>query len=150
MNCPNCGNPVEKDAPYCLKCFAPVQPRSFWQKLLGAFQRPAPSPRRIVNIKKIVNIKTTDPDGQHHEYHSLKEVPPELRSEIEKAAAEALTENPGVSSADGLKTTLVSDKTISVFKVKDPSGNERTYHSLDELPPDIRAALENARKKTNH
>jgi len=31
--------------------------------------------------------------------------------------------------------------------VRDASGNERTYHSLEEMPPDVRAAFEEAQKR---
>jgi hypothetical protein len=70
----------------------------------------------------------------------LDKAPPELRAEIEKLESEALKENvtPG----------MISKKSVSLFKVKDASGNERIYHSLDEMPPDIRAPIENAQRKS--
>src|SRR6516165_11678071 len=140
MNCPDCGNPVEKDAQYCPKCFARIEPPTLWQRLLGFLQ--GKPHRSIVKIKRTVTIKTTDKDGQRHEYHSLDEVPEELRSQIEKLEWEGLKESLSSSSLNGLTSKIIGKKSISVFKVKDASGNERTYHSLDELPPEIRAVWE--------
>src|SRR3974377_1160957 len=102
MNCPDCGNPVEKDAQYCPKCFALIKPATFWQKLLGFFQGKTKPPRSVVKIKKTVTIKTTDKDGQRHEYHSLDEVPPDLRSQIEKLESDGLKESPSSCALNGL------------------------------------------------
>jgi hypothetical protein len=148
MNCPECANPVEKDAQFCPKCFARIEPPGFWKRFLCLFQSTGRPRRSIINIKKSVTIKTTDKDGQHHEYHSLEDVPPELRAEIEKLSSEALKEGFSSSISDGLTTKIVSKRTVSLYKIKDASGNERVYHSLDELPPEIRAALEKAENST--
>jgi len=128
-----------------------MEPPAFWRKLLR-FIRGTGEPRQtIINIKKTVSINTTDEDGQRHEYHSLDEVPPELRKEIERLESEGLKESFRSSSADGLTikitTKSVGTKTVSLFKVKDAEGNERIYHSLEELPPDIRATVEQAQKE---
>lgn len=151
MNCPDCGNPVEKDAQYCPKCFARIEPPSLWRKLLRLFQSTDGPQPPIINIRKTVSINATDADGQRHEYHSLDEVPPELRQEIEKLEAEGLKEGFRSSSSDGPTTNIItrisSRKTASLFKVKDAGGNERVYHSLEELPPDIRAAFEQAQRE---
>jgi hypothetical protein len=154
MNCPDCGNPLEKEAQYCPKCFARVEPPTLWRKLLRYFQSTNEPRQPIINIKKTVSINTTDKDGQRHEYHSLDEVPLELRKEIEQLESEGLKERFRSSSSDGrttkITTKIVSTKTASVFKVKDAEGNERVYHSLEELPPDIRAAFEQAQKRTTN
>jgi hypothetical protein len=146
MNCPDCGNPVEKDASFCPKCYARIEPPGLWQKFLRLFAASGSSRRSLITIRKTVSIKTTDKDGQHHEYRSLEEAPPELRaeleklkSEVEKGASESLTPDP-----DRPALKFISKKTISLFKVRDASGTEPTYHSLDELPPEIRAAWEKA------
>jgi len=142
MNCPECGNTVAVTDQFCSKCFARLEPPGFWRKLfLSLFQVVKTPQGRILNIKKTATITTTDKDGQRHEYHTLDEAPPELRAEIEKLESEALKENatPG----------MISKKSVSLFKVKDASGNERIYHSLDEMPPDIRALVERAQKQIN-
>ena len=150
MNCPGCGNAVEKGAQFCPNCYARIEPPGLWRRFLSLFQPAGTPARRIVNIKKTVNIKTTGKDGRRHEYHSLAEAPPEVRAEIEKLEAEALKE-PGDTivseTSDGRTSKIISEKSVSLFRVTDASGNVRTYHSLDELPPEIRAAMEQAQKK---
>jgi hypothetical protein len=141
MNCPECGITLEPDAKFCPKCFARIEPPGLWRKFLSLFQSTGKPARRIVNIKKTVTIKTTDKDGAKHEYHSLDEAPPELRGEIEKLQSEALKES--------IPSKVISRKSVSVYKIKDASGIERVYHSLDELPPEIRAAVEQAQRKAD-
>ncbi len=148
MNCPDCGNPVEKNAQFCPKCFARIEPPSLWQRFCSLFQT-ANKPRLpLIRINKKVTIRTTGPAGQQHEYHSLAEVPPELRAEIEKAESE-LKEGFSLSSSDGLTTKIIKRKTASVYRFRDASGKERVYHSLDEMPPDIRTVFEAAQNKTH-
>ena len=144
MNCPDCGTPVDRTAQFCPKCYARIEPPSLWQRFLSLFQRTAPR-RPLIQIKKTISIKTTDKDGRQHEYHSLDEVPRELRDEIEKIESDAVRKTFS-SSSSGPITKIVTEKTVSVFRVKDAAGNERVYHSLDELPPEIRAAIEKAQK----
>jgi hypothetical protein len=145
MKCPDCGNPVEKEAQFCPKCFARIEPPTFWQKLRNLFQSTHAPRRPLITIKKTVSIKTTDKDGQRHEYHSLAEAPPELRGEVEKVESEALKQGLSCSSStDGLSTQITGTKKVSMCKVKDAYGHERVYHSVEELPPEIRAALERA------
>ncbi len=146
LTCPDCGNPVEKQAQFCPKCFARIEPPTFWQKLLRLFQSGGAPRKPIISIKKTVSI-TTDQDGQLHEYHSFDAVPPELRKEIEKLGSEALKESLKSVWSDELTTTILSRKKASLFKVKDAAGNERVYHSLVEMPPEIRAAFEQAQNR---
>jgi hypothetical protein len=125
-----------------------------WRRFLSRFQGAARPALPIVNIKKTVSIKTVGADGEHHEYHSLAEAPPEIRAEIEALEAEAgkekgnelsVVEN---SQAGNVFTSnVIRRKNVSVFKVIDDSGAERVYHSLDEMPPEIRTAFEQAQKK---
>src|SRR5262249_13633060 len=117
MNCPQCSNPVEKGAQFCPKCYARIEPPSLWQRFRSPFQSEGPR-KSVITIKKRIDIKTTDKEGQHHEYHSLEEVPPELRAELEKLQSEA--EKGALTSA--LPTSkFVTKKTISIFRVKDAS-----------------------------
>jgi hypothetical protein len=43
-------------------------------------------------VKKSVTIRTVGEDGEQHEYSSMEEVPPEIRSEIEALEKEAVDE----------------------------------------------------------
>jgi hypothetical protein len=142
MNCPECGNTVEKDAQFCPKCFARIEPPSLWRRFLSLFQATGQPTRRVVTLKKTISVKTVDKDGGRHEYNSLDEVPPELRAEMEKLEAESLKDS--INSA----RTIISRKKSEIFKIKDASGNERIYHSLNDLPPEIRAAVEQAQNKS--
>ena len=152
MNCPECGNTVAVTDQFCSKCFARLEPPGFWRKLFLSLFQVANTPQgRILNIKKAVTIKTVGEDGEPHEYHSLDEVPPGMRAEIEKLESEVL-KNEASPSAETVEKTevtprIISKKSVSVFKIKDASGNERIYHSLDEMPPDIRALAERAQKQ---
>jgi len=142
MNCPACGNAVAETDQFCPKCYARLEPPGLWRKFLSWLAPSGKSSSVLkINVTKNVSIKTSDKDGQHHEYHSLEEAPPELRAEIEKLETEALKDPP----APGVTVTR---KTFSTFKIQDASGNEKVYHSLDEMPPEIRAAIEEAQKKS--
>src|SRR5262249_55757374 len=149
MNCPDCGTPVEKEAQFCPKCFSRIEPPTFWQRLIRFFQGITKPTSSIIKINKTVTIKTVDKDGQRHEYHSVEEAPPELRSVIENLQSQGMTTSNVSSSSEGGITKVVSKKTVTVFKVRDASGNERVYHSLEELPPEIRAAMEKAQKRAD-
>lgn len=147
MRCPDCGNFLDKEAQFCPKCFAKIEPPSLWQKILRFFQSSDEPRKPFISIKKTVSIRTTDKDGQRHEYKSLDEVPAEIRNEIQKLESEAFKESLSASSSDGPTTKFITRKTTSLFKIKDAAGNERGYHSLEELPPEMRAAFEQAQKK---
>jgi len=153
-NCPQCGNPVAQTDQFCPKCFARLEPPGLWRKILSLFQSAAKSGPRVVNIKKTVTIKMTGADGQTQEYHSLDEAPPEMRAEIEKLEAEVMKERGQAVSlteksqtGDKITSRTIIKKNVSVFTIKDASGNERVYHSLDELPPEIREAVKRAQNK---
>jgi hypothetical protein len=154
MNCPECGNQVGDSDPFCPKCCACIEPLSLWRTFLSLFQRAARPGPHIVNIKKSVTIKTVGRDGEHHEYHSMDDVPPEIRSEIEALEEEAKKEKGNELSvtetsqtADAITSSIIRRKNVSVFKFIDASGVEHIYHSLDEMPPEIRTAIEQAKEK---
>ena len=147
MKCPDCGNPVQPDAQFCPKCYARIEPPGLWQRLLWLIQGLITPSRPLIKVHKTVTIKTTDQQGQQHEYHSLAEVPPEMRAEVETLESEALKDTFRSSSKPGFTATITTEKSVSLFRVKDASGKERVYHSLEELPPEIRAAVERIKKK---
>jgi len=83
---------------------------------------------KVTEIKRTEFV--TEENGQRRVYHSLEEVPPEMRARIEEFQARA---------AAG------QDK--QTFTVTDASGKKRTYHSLDEVPPELRAVIEKVWQK---
>jgi len=136
------------DARYCPKCFARIPPLTLWRRILSVFLGANRSNRPLISIRKTVTIKTTGKDGQKKEDHSLEELPPELRAEVEKVQSEAWKKTLSSSSSEGATSQIRIERQISVFKVKDASGNEQIYHSLDEMPVAIREAFEKTRAKT--
>ena len=58
-------------------------------------------------------------------YHSLEEMPPDLRSSVQSMQAET-----------------VSTTVKEIYKFREADGQEKTYHSLDEMPPHVRAIIE--------
>jgi hypothetical protein len=174
MNCPDCGIPVEQDAKFCPKCYARIEPPGLLRRIVDFFKPSAkPDVRvqntgklpehslsdmplgavsqfrsevRIIKSEKPADLITVEKDGQRHEYHSLDEVPPEMRAQFEKLESEVKQETDKLLSGEieGLSTgphEIISKKIVSIYKVKDASGQEHIYHSLDELPPKIRDAL---------
>ncbi|HVV73867.1 MAG TPA: hypothetical protein VHI52_20575 [Verrucomicrobiae bacterium] len=97
-----------------------------------------------MKIRKSITIKSTDAQGQLHEYHSLDEAPPELRAQIESIQNESAANTVSYRSSAGPIDRIVTERKATVYKIKDASGTEHTYHSLEELPPEIRAAIEQA------
>lgn len=148
MTCPECGNVVAVTDQFCSKCYARLEPPSLWQKLSSLFQfatRPGP---RGVNLKKTVTFKTMGKAGERQVFHSLDEVPPELRTEFEKLQSEVMRGRGIASPPTGISQTgqaippvIIGEKTVSMYKLKDAAGNERVYHSLDELPPEIQQVM---------
>jgi hypothetical protein len=106
-------------------------------------------------VKKSVTIKTVGEGGEQHEYSSMEEVPPEIRSEIEALEKEAAHERGNElcvtetsQTGNAITSKIIHLKNISMYKIIDDSGVERTYHSLEEMPPEIRAAIAEAENKS--
>ncbi len=91
---------------------------------------------QTVSIKKIATVTTTkittNREGERHVYHSLDEMPPDQRAEVERLSSEALSGKGGHS-----------------FRVRDASGQERTYNSLEKMPPEIRVLVERIQRESD-
>jgi hypothetical protein len=133
MKCPRCDQPIDETDATCPHCSAPIKRPGFWQKLLGIFSSQGGT--STVRVTKTVTVKklnvVTNTGGERHEYHSLEELPPELRTTVQDALS-------GAASGKALKT----------YKLRDVLGNERTYHSLEEMPPEMRALIERVQDKS--
>ena len=106
-------------------------------------------------VRKSVTIKTVGADGEQHEYASMEEVPPEIRSEIAALEKEAAQEKGNELSftetsrkGNAIESKFITSKKITVYKIIDDSGVERTYHWLEEMPREIRAAIAEAENKS--
>ena len=120
---------------------------------LGSQGRPLHKPGSSI-VNKSVTIKTVGEDGEQHEYSSMEEVPPEIRAGIETLEREAMQEKGKELSVtetsqrgNAITSKIIHRKDISVYKIVDESGVERFYHSLEEMPPEIRAAIAEAENK---
>lgn len=91
-------------------------------------------PRDGRAIEGFQRVTAGEPTTTRRIYHSLDEVPEELRARAERMMAKAHEQ--GVNS--------VRSETITV---RDSDGNVRTYHSVDEMPPDLREHYERARRR---
>src|SRR5262249_53900102 len=112
----------------CPHCSLPLKRQGLLQKLLALFSssgKPALRVTKTVTVKEL-NIVTNE-QGERHEYHSLEEVPPELRTAVQNAL-----------------NSTASERTLKTYKIRDASGQERTYHSLEEVPSEFRALIERA------
>lgn len=106
-------------------------------------------------VKKSVSIRTVGEDGQRHEYSSMEDVPPDVRAKIEALEREAMQERGDELSVtetsrtgNTIRSKTLKEKKVSVYKIVDASGVERIYHSLEEMPPEIRAAISDAEEKS--
>ena len=105
-------------------------------------------------VRKSVRIKTVDEGGQVHEYSSMEQAPPEIRSQmeaLEKEAAQEIGKELSVTetsqTGNAITSNIIRQKNISVYRFVDESGTERVYHSLEEMPPEVRAAFTEAERK---
>ncbi len=146
MYCSKCGTEIPTGQNTCPGCYAPVHKTGGWGGWLGSLLRklfpvhvrlesggPGLDGMRVETkvIRKTEGVELTDgTTGETQVYHSLDEVPPEIRARIEALRA----------SGEGVQ----GQQTITF---KNASGREQTYHSVDEMPPDVRAIYERIRKE---
>jgi hypothetical protein len=104
-------------------------------------------------VQKSVTIEVVGEDGQKHKYASMEEVPPEVRAQIEpleKETAQAVGDTYSVTetsqTGNAITSKIIQRKSVSAYKVVDESGVERTYRSLEEMPPELRTAIAEAEK----
>jgi hypothetical protein len=99
-------------------------------------------------VERSEKITMVDREGNRREYRSVEELPPAQRAQMEKLREDALKGQEdllqGLAAAKGDKPGLISRQTTSIYRVRDAAGNERVFHSLEELPPEMRAALQRA------
>ena len=154
MNCPECGNAVAATDQFCPKCFARIERPGWLRRVLAFFRNLSQPGPHTVSFKKTVTIRCISKDGSVRDYNPLAEAPLSVQREVEKLEAEALKETSALLSAEALakmaapdQPGLISRKSVSVYRIKDASGKEQIYHSLDEVPPKFREAIEKAQKK---
>ena len=148
LTCPDCGNPVELGAKFCPKCYARIESPGWLGRLAALFTNSSKPGTITLKSWKSEKFTTVDREGHRTEYRSLDEVPVGERLQMEKMQSEAMKELDPLSTGMPAKVEsqpgLISQRSVSIYKIKDALGNERIYHSFDELPPETQAALKRA------
>jgi hypothetical protein len=135
--CPECGNMVAVTDQFCSKCFSALQPPTFWQRLAAWFRSTfKPGPHTLV-LNRTESFKIISKQGEQKVYRSIDEVPPEYREDLVKLQAEVAKSPQGATTS-----RFVVHKDRAEIKLRDASGNEQVYHSLEEMPPQWRALIE--------
>ncbi len=104
-------------------------------------------------VEKSTSVKIVGEDGQEREYHSLDAVPREIQAELEALEAAASKRKPDelsiTETSNGVTVTTRTNlgKDVTAYKLVDEQGVERVYHSLEEMPPELRAAVAEAERK---
>lgn len=129
MNCRNCGSPIPEGQDPCPQCFTPVRKAGFLARLFGQMLRGQNQPVAI-NVEKTLirraeHIEVVDESGERQVFHSIDDLPPDIRSRIESLRSGA----PDVPFRE-------------TFTFKDETGQERTYHSVEEMPAEVRKIYE--------
>lgn len=151
MVCPKCGNVVAVTDQFCSRCYERLERPSIWRRLGAWFQSAfKPGVHTLVTSKK-ERFQTSDRQNVKHVYRSIDEVPPQLREAFEKlqsGSAKGLDVSQLLSELlKGAQKpgTVVSRKDFQEFRIQDETGKEQVYHSLDEMPPELREAFEKAK-----
>jgi len=131
--CSKCGAEIADDWTVCRSCFESVKREGLLARLKRFLGSGRASPNSMsVNITQNELIKIRDPfTGNLLEYRSLDEVPAELRGQIRKLREQAL-------AGGGAGTITITDS----------SGKVSTYHSVEELPPEMRQLYDKALRQT--
>jgi hypothetical protein len=153
MNCHDCGALFDDGLGYCPACSAPVRRPGFWQRFWAGL-RGCLAPRCVIVCKRVSNIESIEAaTGERHTYQSLEELPAEIRaqldalppaSEVKKLLDLASDNRPMSAEMIAEFTRATGQKPLERFTFvwKDPTGKERVYHSLEEMPPEARAVYE--------
>lgn len=103
-----------------------------------------------------VHIHITDEFGQVHNYSSMNELPQEYRKAIDAIGKQPSADDSmnrsstEVSqSGDAVITRTLEHRSSTQYIFRDESGREHIYHSLEEMPPELRAAVIAAKQESN-
>ena len=135
MLCPNCGAEFEDGRLACPNCAADVPPSpGLFRRIVDSLFR---SGRRTVRMRPTATIlmksvlkaqkfvMVDEATGNAQTFESLADVPTEMRAQIKKALESGTVESRLILPLDG---------------------QEQKVHSLDQLPPGLRASVEEALK----
>jgi hypothetical protein len=122
MLCPECGSQVADGQECCPECRFQIRKPGLLGRLRDFFG--GSSTKTFITSRTLENVTFVDTaTGERQVFNSFDEVPSEIRTKIQEAQAQG---------------GITSQKSSVVFVGAD--GQE--YHSLEEMPPDVRAMYE--------
>ena len=137
MNCPKCGTPHSPDSNYCPRCGERLA-----ADIGSAFE--------IASSSSPASATGSDERATTRTYHSLDEMPPDVRAKFEDMMRQCATHR---DDAKGTLTELPDGAMRHVtqrFSVRfvDASGQEQVHHCdfPDQMPPEIRALWSRAQQ----
>ena len=122
MLCPECGSQVADGQESCPECRFQIRKPGLLRRLRAFFG--GTSTKTFITFRMLENVTFVDTaTGKHQVFNSFDDGPSETRTKIQEAQAQG---------------GITSQKSSVVFLGAD--GQE--YHSLEEMPPDVRAMYE--------
>jgi hypothetical protein len=124
--CPACGAAVADGRSTCETCHIELPKPSLWRRVLDFLLKPS---LRVTRTKFVLHAPVTKlwvidkATGERRCAASLADLPPELREQIAQSSAQP------------------AQKTFSV-NFQGADGRPQTFHSVEEMPPDVRAIYE--------
>lgn len=139
MNCPKCGTHHSADSNYCPRCGEHLA-----ADIGSAFE---------VASSSLASVTGDDERGTTRTYHSLDEMPPDVRAKFEDLMRQCARPRDNAAG----KTTELPDGALQhvtqrfSVRIVDASGHEQVHHydSPDQMPPEVRALLSRA-QQTSH
>lgn len=128
--CPQCGAKIDDGASRCRLCGSALGGGGggWWRRLLRALGGGSAGERTQPTRPPAALSRTT----RREEYHTLEEMPPELRAKLAPLLEAGLQ---GDYSME-----MVNGRAVYVFR--DSDGQTHRYTSLDEMPPQVRLVFD--------
>ena len=122
MFCPECGSQVDDEQENCPECRFQIRKPGLLRRLRNFFG--GSSTKTFITSRMLENVTFIDTaTGKRQVFNSFDEVPSDIRAKIQEAQT---------------KGGIISQKSSVIFRGAD--GQE--YHSLEDMPPGIRAIYE--------
>jgi hypothetical protein len=135
-SCPQCGVTVGARQRLCRACSRTLDPARSGEGLLGRLRRWfSGSGRSGGGVSRVTvsgRVTLVGNEGGHGDAADLAALPPEVRAALERARQDA------AGGVAGAKVTTVGPVQVTTQTVT------RTYHSLAEIPPELRQRAEAA------
>ena len=150
MYCSTCGADMVEGQDCCPACSAPVAKPGFLRRMAGALFTWLTDVRTsTVQVRRVERIEITDPrTGKQRVFHSLEDLPPEVRAQVEASRGQGhlIEERESITDAQGVKLEMTRTPSGVKFLYRDASGKEQTYLLPKDMPPEVRAIYERMEK----